>query len=117
MRTRTVYALARYQDCRAAIDFLTTAFGFKVHESAKDDQGAVQHAELLVGDDLVMISPGKPGGPGIYVAVDDVDAHHDRAKAAGATITMELVDQPYGSREYGCQDPEGNSWFFGTYRP
>jgi uncharacterized glyoxalase superfamily protein PhnB len=114
---RTVYALARYEDCQAAIDFLTSVFGFRVHEASKNDEGKVNHAELLVGNDLIMIGEGRPGGPGIYVAVADVDAHHDRAKAAGAAITMELVDQPYGSREYGCTDPHGNTWWFGTYRP
>ncbi|MCF6472563.1 bleomycin resistance protein [Nonomuraea sp. MG754425] len=115
--TRTVYALARYHDCQAAIDFLTGAFGFRVHEAATNDEGVVHHAELLVGDDMIMIGQGRPGGPGVYVAVDDVDAHHARAKAAGATITMELVEQPYGSREYACHDPQGNPWFFGTFRP
>ncbi|MFI6297012.1 VOC family protein [Nonomuraea sp. NPDC050790] len=115
--TRTVFALARYEDPAAAVDFLTAAFGFTAHEISKDEQGVVRHAELLVGEDMIMLGQGKPGGPGIYVAVDDPDAHHDRAKAAGATITMELVDQHYGSREYGCADPEGNTWFFGTYRP
>ncbi|RVX43631.1 putative glyoxalase superfamily protein PhnB [Nonomuraea polychroma] len=114
---RTVYAQARYEDCQAAIDFLTSAFGFQVHEASKNDEGKVHHAELLVGNDMIMIGEGRPGGPGIYVAVGDVDAHHDRAKAAGAAITMELVDQPYGSREYGCTDPQGNTWWFGTYRP
>jgi uncharacterized glyoxalase superfamily protein PhnB len=42
---------------------------------------------------------------------------HDRAVAAGAEITMPLVDQHYGSREFAAKDPEGNQWFFGTYRP
>jgi uncharacterized glyoxalase superfamily protein PhnB len=51
------------------------------------------------------------------VAVDDPDAHHARAKAAGAVIMMELTDQDYGSREYAARDPEGNVWCFGTYRP
>ncbi|MFI6504617.1 VOC family protein [Nonomuraea typhae] len=115
--TRTVFALARYQDPATAIDFLTAAFGFAAHEISKDDSGSVVHAELLVGEDMIMIGRGEPGGPGIYVAVDDPDAHHDRARAAGAEVTMELVDQSYGSREYGCKDPEGNLWYFGTYRP
>lgn len=114
---RTVYALARYQDPGKAIDFLSAAFGFEPTEVSKDDQGLVKHAELLVDTDIIMIGPGTPGGPGVYVAVDDPDAHHDRAKAEGATITMELVDQHYGSREYACEDPEGNIWYFGTYRP
>ncbi|MEU7002431.1 VOC family protein [Nonomuraea sp. NPDC046570] len=114
---RTVYALTRYQDCQAGLDFLQAAFGFTVHEVAKNDEGVVHHAELRVGDDMIMVGLGKPGGPGIYVAVDDPDAHLARARSAGATITMDLVDQPYGSREYGCADPQGNLWFFGTYRP
>ena len=53
----------------------------------------------------------------VYVIVDDPDALHDRAKAAGATIVMELTDQPYGSREFAAEDPEGNVWCFGTYDP
>ncbi|SDK90973.1 VOC family protein [Nonomuraea jiangxiensis] len=114
---RTVYALARYPDCQAAIDFLTSAFGFRLHEVHKNDDGVVQHAELLAGDDLIMLGQGAPGGPGIYVAVDDPDAHHDHARAAGAVITMGLADQSYGSREYACKDPQGNLWYFGTYRP
>jgi uncharacterized glyoxalase superfamily protein PhnB len=54
---------------------------------------------------------------GIYVAVDDADAHYERAKAAGAEITRELEDTDYDSREYSARDPEGYHWSFGTYRP
>ncbi|WP_113701122.1 VOC family protein [Nonomuraea lactucae] len=114
---RTVYALVRYPDCSAAIDFLTAAFGFRPHEVSKDGQGQVNHAELLVENDMIMLGRGKPGGPGVYIAVADPDAHLARAEAAGAEITMGLVDQPYGSREYACKDPFGNLWYFGTYRP
>ncbi len=53
----------------------------------------------------------------LYLVVEDPDAHHDRARAAGAEIVMPLTDQPYGSREYAALDPEGNVWSFGTYRP
>jgi uncharacterized glyoxalase superfamily protein PhnB len=49
--------------------------------------------------------------------VDDPDAHHDRAKAAGAEIVQQLTDQDYGSREYAAVDPEGHVWSFGTYDP
>jgi uncharacterized glyoxalase superfamily protein PhnB len=51
------------------------------------------------------------------VAVEDVDAHAERAKAAGAEIVRELNDTDYGSREYAARDLEGNVWSFGTYRP
>jgi uncharacterized glyoxalase superfamily protein PhnB len=53
----------------------------------------------------------------VYVVVDDPDATHDQAKAAGATIVQELTDQDYGSREFAAEDPEGNVWSFGTYDP
>jgi uncharacterized glyoxalase superfamily protein PhnB len=53
----------------------------------------------------------------IYVSVDQVDLHHDRAKAAGAEIIMKLTNMDYGSREYAARDLEGNVWSFGTYNP
>ena len=60
---------------------------------------------------------GAPGHAQNYVVVADADAHHDRARAAGAQVTMELRDTDYGSRDYAAKDLEGNAWFFGTYRP
>jgi uncharacterized glyoxalase superfamily protein PhnB len=52
-----------------------------------------------------------------YVAIDDVDAHHDLARSEGADIVMAVHDTDYGSREYTARDPEGHLWSFGTYRP
>jgi uncharacterized glyoxalase superfamily protein PhnB len=64
---------------------------------------------------------GKPatrgGGAGIYVVVEDADAHCARARAAGAEIVDDLHDTDYGSRDYSARDPEGNMWYFGTYQP
>jgi uncharacterized glyoxalase superfamily protein PhnB len=57
------------------------------------------------------------GSATIYAVVGDVDAHHDRAAAAGATISRALEDMGYGSREYGALDSEGHQWAFGTYDP
>jgi uncharacterized glyoxalase superfamily protein PhnB len=114
---RTVYALVRYDNPGAAVEWLVKVLGFEAQEVSKGDDGMVNHAELRIGENMIMIGKGKPGGPGIYLAVEDPDAHHDRIKRSGAKITMGLTDQPYGSREYACQDPEGNDWFFGTYRP
>ena len=54
---------------------------------------------------------------GIYVYVDDVTAHHKRAKAAGAEIIMELEESEYGSQEYMARDLEGHAWSFGSYAP
>jgi uncharacterized glyoxalase superfamily protein PhnB len=113
----------RYPDARAAIDFLCSAFGFTEH-AAHEQDGIIIHAELRLGDGWVMLGQDRddagayPSGPSTtYVVVDDPDAHHARAVAAGAEITRELVDQDYGSREYAAKDPAGNVWSFGTYRP
>jgi uncharacterized glyoxalase superfamily protein PhnB len=113
----------RYPDARAAIDFLCSAFGFTEH-AAHEQDGIIIHAELRLGDGWVMLGQDRdagseyPSGPSTtYVVVDDPDAHHARAVAAGAEITRGLVDQDYGSREYAAKDPAGNVWSFGTYRP
>ena len=123
----TVIPILAYRDPRAAIDFLCEAFGFErvaVHEGP---DGEVAHAELRLGDGLVMIGAandgreGRPAFPAgahhVYVAVPDTDAHHARAAAAGAEIFEAPTDRDYGSREYGAQDPEGGVWYFGTYAP
>ncbi len=52
-----------------------------------------------------------------YLIVDDVDARHDTARAAGAEVVYEPTDQDYGGRAYACLDPEGNIWHFGSYDP
>jgi uncharacterized glyoxalase superfamily protein PhnB len=119
----TIIPALRYPDARAAIDFLVSAFGFTQH-AGHDQDGVIGHAELRLDDAWVMLGDTRagsadfpPGPTTIYVVVDDPDAHHDRAVAAGAEIVLELTDQDYGSREYAARDPAGNVWSFGTYRP
>lgn len=118
----TIIPTFRYPDARVAIDFLVTAFGLTEHAVHEHD-GLVAHAELRVGDGWVMVGDQRtgaalPAGPStVYVVVDDPDAHHARAVAAGAPIVRALEDQDYGSREYAATDPAGNVWSFGTYRP
>ncbi|MEU5883430.1 VOC family protein [Spirillospora sp. NPDC047279] len=114
---QTVYPLVSYADPVKAIAWLERAFGFVPHQISKDDDGRIVHIEMRAGTDIFMISEAPPGGAGLYVAVDDPDAHHDRAAAAGAEITAGLADKPYGSRDYAARDLEGNDWYFGTYRP
>jgi uncharacterized glyoxalase superfamily protein PhnB len=122
---QSIHPVLTYDDAHAAIDFLERAFGFErvaVHEG---DDGKVVHAELRFGEDLVALSSTGAGDPVfqqgtgktvVYVAVDEVDSVHDRAKAAGAEIVMAPADQDYGSRDFAARDPEGNVWSFGTYR-
>jgi len=124
----TIFPVLRYRDPHAAIDFLQRAFGFERHAVHEDDSGTVQHAELRRDDAILMLGGvredteyGKvaqpPGSGAVYIATDDIDALHDRAKAAGAEILMGPLDTDYGSRDFTARDPEGNVWSFGTYAP
>jgi uncharacterized glyoxalase superfamily protein PhnB len=120
----TTYPVFRYRDAHAAIDWLTEAFGFTVKEVHDGEDGTVGHAELHAGKGLIMLGTDRDDGWGeqagngsAYIAVDDPDAVHDRAVAAGAEIIRPLQDTDYGSREFSARDPEGNRWSFGTYAP
>jgi uncharacterized glyoxalase superfamily protein PhnB len=122
-----VYAAMRYRDAAAAIDWLERAFGFQTTARHDGPDGSVGHAELLLGESLIMLGTGAqdlqdpPPEPRsarstLYVAVEDVDALHERARAAGADVS-ELYEQDYGSRDFSARDLEGNHWSFGTYVP
>ena len=114
---RTFYPLIRSTDPARTMAWLTEAFGFGEVAAHKDDTGKIVHAEMRFDTGLVMLGSGDMPAAAVYVAVDDPDAHHDRAKAAGAEIIRPLTDQDYGSRDYAARDPDGNEWYFGTYRP
>jgi PhnB protein len=119
-QTITPYLL--YAECDQALDFLSRAFGFEEVLRYTGEQGYVNHAEMRLGD--AQIYMGDPGDQyrnpkqtghesvGIYVLVDEVDAHYERAKAAGAEIVEEPTDQDYGQRRYSAVDPEGHRWYF-----
>ena len=123
---QTLYPVLKYDDARAAIDFLEAAFGFERLHVFEGENGAVAHAELKFGDGVIMFGSASEGderfnqGIGrttVYVVVDDPDSLFSRARGAGAEIVMEPTDQSYGSRDFTARDPEGNLWSFGTYRP
>ena len=128
----TVIPALQYQDAPAAIDFLCRVFGFAKNAVYEGEGGSIAHAQLTLGNGMVMLGSAKdteygkllvrPRDAGgvtmsVYVIVEDADAHFARAKAAGAEITREPVTQDYGGRDYTCKDPEGNVWTFGTYDP
>ncbi len=115
-----------YSDIEAAHTFLVEVFGFDEGSLHRDDGGQVVHGEVHAAGESIwlhrtttdhgMASPQtqdmSPGG--LAVLVDDVDAHCEHARAAGAVIDHPPQDQPYGRREYGARDPEGHRWWFGT---
>lgn len=111
-----------YHDSPAAIAWLEKAFGFERHVVYPGPDGTIAHAELKLGNGMVMLGSGKDPAAVrtpqmIYVSVEDNDALFHRARAAGAEIVRELNDTDYGSRDFAVRDPEGNLWSFGTYLP
>ena len=122
--TPTISPYLLYEDATAAVEWLTSAFGLEQRPRLTDASGAVSHAELGLGEATIML--GAPGGgyqnpahsghvhSQVYAYVDDVDAHFERARAAGATILEQPSDQFYGDRRYSAVDPEGHHWFFAT---
>jgi uncharacterized glyoxalase superfamily protein PhnB len=111
-----------YEDGEAAIAFLTEAFGFREVDRAIGAAGGL-HAELEVSPGGGRVYVGQPPqgfrNPAevgrtslVHVMVDEVDAHCERAKSAGAMLVEELTDTPFGHRRYGCRDPQGHEWYF-----
>ena len=111
-----------YRDVFAAIDWLEKAFGFEKLRGESTPSGGV-HGEMRFGDGVIMMGNASDeyrmksprdlatSTQGVFIYVDDVDAHYARAKAAGAEIVTELADQSYG-RTYWARDLEGHDWFF-----
>jgi uncharacterized glyoxalase superfamily protein PhnB len=119
-----IFPELRYRNAAEAIDWLEQAFSLRREMVVAGPNGTVAHAELSYGSSMVNLgsvtddSYSPPaGGAGLYIVVDDPNAHHARAVEAGAEIVMAPIDQDYGSRAYVARDPEGNLWSFGTYRP
>jgi uncharacterized glyoxalase superfamily protein PhnB len=130
MTGQTIFPALRYRDADAAIDFLKSAFGFEEKAVHRGPDNSIQHAELSLAGQLVMLggypTEGAMGGNrfdalastiSLYVTVEDPDAHLRQAQDAGATIVRPIEDMDYGSREYSARDLEGNLWSFGTYDP
>jgi len=135
MDERAAIPMLSYEDVATAVDWLSDAFGFReVGERYADDDGRVSHAEIELDGALVYL--GWPGEDyespahhaehcdyaarwsqvpfivnGVHITVDDVDAHCERARAAGATILREPKTEPYG-RLYNAADLEGHRWMF-----
>lgn len=123
-------ALTPYLCCKdagAAIDFYKAAFGATEVLRLTEPSGRVGHAELRIGDALIMISDEYPemdvrspktlGGSAVmlHLYVDDVDAFVTHAVAAGAILERAVADQFYGDRSGQVIDPFGHRWDIGTH--
>ncbi len=122
--SNSFHPAARYQHASDAIEWLQRAFGFEKHAVYPGPDNTIAHAELRFGTGAIGLSSAGPVDPanvwtrveeGVYVCIDDPDARHARAKAAGAAIERGLQDMDYGSREFTARDHEGHLWGFGTY--
>jgi PhnB protein len=130
-----IVPMLSYEDVAGAADWLVEAFGFRERRRFTEADGTASHVELELGDGLIML--GRPGDAyqsprhhaevceharawsqvpyvidGVNVYVDDVDAHCERARAAGATVLSEPENVPYGDRRYRAEDLEGHRWMF-----
>ncbi len=114
-----------YDDVAAAVEWLSAAFGFRERTFARHTQpdGTITRTQLQVEDSVVTLgipsvhgeSPRRGVSAMLYVYVEDVDAHHRRAVAAGANVVLDLADMPWGDRRYQATDLEGHQWSFARH--
>ena len=115
------------RDAAGAIEFYKQAFGAKDRGVMKGPDGKVMHAELQIGDSIVMLADEMPefgsrspqsigGSPtGLHIYTDNVDAAFDRAVKAGAQVEMPVMEQFWGDRYGKLKDPFGHSWSVATH--
>jgi PhnB protein len=133
-RYPAVIPMIAYENGPAAMDWLARAFGFRERVRLLGENGRLSHGEMDAGDGMIMLATPSPHyhGPkrhredcdaarrwsevpyiidGVLVYVDDVDAHFQRAQAAGATI-LSPVDEGQEGKRYRVEDLEGHRWMF-----
>jgi uncharacterized glyoxalase superfamily protein PhnB len=124
----------RYHDAHAAIAWLEQAFGFERHAVYDGPDGTVAHAELRLGNGLIMLGSASNKGPlahlyatpceiggrvtsPLYLVVPDCVPVWERARAAAARVVMELREMEYGGKAFSVLDPESYLWSVGEYDP
>lgn len=131
--TANVIPALRYRDALPAIDWLCRVFGFTRRAVHMSGDTIVAHAELTLGNGMIMIGSVDNGTPysalvrlpadtgfetqSPYLVVPDCAAVYERAKSAGAGIIMELEEKGYGGKGFTCRDLEGHVWSVGEYDP
>ena len=128
-RPKGLSSAVSYLDPKAAFRWLEQAFGFEPLMVILDDNENMLHSEMTYGDSVVMVgnewsadhkSPKSLAGKNtqtVHVQLargDDIDAHCEHARRAGAEILQEPDTQFYGDRTYRARDPEGHIWTFGV---
>jgi uncharacterized glyoxalase superfamily protein PhnB len=123
--TDTMLAHIAYQNVSNAIAWLTKTFGFTEHYRYGEPGGPVSGAQMHLGEAWIMLRSARTGEvspmqvghstQSLTVFVEDVDAHYQRAKSAGAKIVEELHETCYGEQQYGVKDLEGHHWLFSRH--
>jgi uncharacterized glyoxalase superfamily protein PhnB len=129
----TVIPCLRYRNAPAAMEWLCATFGFEKQHIIANEDGTIAHAQLTFGTGMIMLAtvssteygqymkqPDEIGGSETqtaYVFVPDADVVYHRAKAAGATIVVDIRDENYPGRLFTCRDLEGHIWTIGTFDP
>jgi PhnB protein len=115
-------------DAAAAIEYYTEVFGAKERLRMDGPDGKIGHAELQIGDSVLMLADQNPqsnytppkelGGTsaGLLLYVEDVDAVVTKATEAGATLTMPVEDMFWGDRFGQVEDPSGHRWGLATHK-
>lgn len=121
----TVLPHITYQNVGDAIAWLAKAFGFTEHYRYGDTEGPAQGAQMRLGGACIMLNSVRPGSAtpaqlgcatqSLTIFVDDVDAHFQRSKLAGAKIVEDLQVTAYGERQYGVEDLDGHHWLFSQH--
>lgn len=123
----TITPFLTVRDAARAIEFYKQAFGAEERGVARDPDGKIMHAELKIGDSIIMLSDEYPdfgslspqsiggSGMGLHIYLDGVDAAFDRALKAGAQVEMPVMDQFWGDRYGRLRDPFGHKWSIGTH--
>lgn len=115
--TATPYLVV--DDADKLLDFVQRAFGARMTQVMRNPDGAVMHADFVIGDSHIMV--GQAGGPwkplqaSIYLYLPDCDATYKQALEAGGTSIQEPATMFYGDRHGGVTDPSGNQWWMATH--
>jgi uncharacterized glyoxalase superfamily protein PhnB len=129
LHTVTPYVIV--ENAQALLDFVTKVFDAEQRELIRRPDGKIAHAEVTIGDSVIMLADKPPHPPdqpaaasaaspaampaSLYVYVEDTDGRYKRALEAGAVSVMEPVDQFYGDRNAGVKDPTGNIWWIAAH--
>ncbi len=106
-------------DAQSLINFIEQSFDGKLTYRMDDDKGVARHAEMKIGDSMIMIGQARdewhPKPANLVLYVPDCDAVYKKALAAGGKAVREMATQAYGDRSGGVEDPQGNTWWISTH--